>query len=362
MRQLIITSRHAVTGAWDTKYNHKAETYLQTYYKTLFVPVITNMMTVVPSSSGPAPKPKQWMFVIQSLSLRPRAFFCLSPTSANSATLSFSILYAQVRLSSLLFAAIDDWPGYIYVTCLCWAKQKQSKENRFSWGKDKGAKSWGQLVHYYHPVLHGLPANGQELILCLGPQPGSLATITCDNRRMSLSFARRPPRRCANRGRLSQFGSKSRWVFWPEMHRCQVWKTLMPSTYSIWVGGSGALFERRGIRLALRGISEQNVHHVISHKKKGFKVICVLLAPSTPGIKMHLWWWNCYRKMIVDRGANTVCTVVAMTLSPPELGSKPTCWSWMRVKEMNAKQMTKILWSEVEKQDRQTKEEGLILW
>lgn len=119
---------------------------------------------------------------------------------------------------------------YIYVTCLCGAEQKQSKENRFSGEKDKGAKSWGQLVHYYHPVLRGLPANGQELILCLGPQPGSLATITCDNRRMSLSFARRPPRRCANRGRLSQFGSKSRWVFWPEMHCCQVWKTLMPST------------------------------------------------------------------------------------------------------------------------------------
>lgn len=99
---------------------------------------------------------------------------------------------------------------YMYVTCLCGAKQKQSKENRFSGEKDKGAKSWGQLVHYYHPVLRGLPANGQELILCLGPQPGSLATITCDNRRMSLSFARRPPRRCANRGRLSQFGSKSR--------------------------------------------------------------------------------------------------------------------------------------------------------
>lgn len=118
---------------------------------------------------------------------------------------------------------------HIHVTCLYAVKQKQSKENRFAGEKDKGAKSWGQLVHYYHPVLCSLPANGQELILCLGPWPGSLATITCDNRRMSLSFAWRPPLRCANRGRLSQFGSKSRWVFWPEMHRCQVWKTLMPS-------------------------------------------------------------------------------------------------------------------------------------
>lgn len=67
-----------------------------------------------------------------------------------------------------------------------------------------------------------------------------------------------------------------------EKRSCQV-------LYSIRVGGSGALFERWGIRLALREISERNVHHVISHKKKGFKVICVLLAPSTPGIKVHLW-------------------------------------------------------------------------
>lgn len=166
--------------------------------------------------------------------------FCLSLTSANPPTLSFSILYAQVRLSSRLFAAFDGWPGYIYVICLCRAKPKQSKENRFAGAKDKGAKSWGQLVHYYHPVLCSLPANGQELILCLGPRPGSLATITCDNRRMSLSFAWRPRPRFANRRRLSQFGSKSRWVFWPEMHRCQVWKTLMPSALldpGGWLGG-----------------------------------------------------------------------------------------------------------------------------
>lgn len=174
------------------------------------------------------------------------ALFFLSPTSANPATLSFSILYAQVRLSSLCFAAIDDWPGYIYVTCLCVAKQKQSKENQFAGEKDRGAKSWGQLVHYYHPVLWSWPANGQELILCLGPRPGSLATITCDNRRMSLSFAWRPPLCCANHERLSQFGSKSRWVFWPEMHRCQVWKTLMPSPLLDPGGWLGAFVQALG--------------------------------------------------------------------------------------------------------------------
>lgn len=152
------------------------------------------------------------MFVIQSLSLRPRAFFFVFPRHPPTQQLChfpFSMLRCGCPHYSLQLLTTDP-DIYIRHLSLRGKAKAEQGESILGGEKDKGAKSWGQLVHYYHPVLRGLPANGQELILCLGPQPGSLATITCDNRRMSLSFARRPPRRCANRGRLSQFGSKSR--------------------------------------------------------------------------------------------------------------------------------------------------------
>lgn len=144
------------------------------------------------------PQKRQWMFIIESLSLRLCTFFFFC-NIRNSAALSFSILYAQVWLSSpfitLLQRLLVADPD-IYVSFICGVEEKQSKENQLS-GKRQKSEERGLLMHHRHPVHCGSPANGQELIPCRGPQPRSLATITCDNRRMILSLAGRLPQRCA---------------------------------------------------------------------------------------------------------------------------------------------------------------------
>lgn len=123
-------------------------------------------------------------------------FFC---NIRNSAALSFSILYAQVWLSSpfitLLQRHLMADPD-IYVSFICGVEEKQSKENQLL-GKRQKREERGLFIHHRHPVHCGSPANGQELIPCRGPQPRSLATITCDNQRMILSPAGRLPQRCA---------------------------------------------------------------------------------------------------------------------------------------------------------------------
>lgn len=84
----------------------------------------------------------------------------------------------------------------IYVSFICGAEEKQSKENQLSVKRQKREER-ALLMHHRHPVHCVSPANGQELIPCRGTQPRSLATITCDNRRMILSLAGHPPQRCA---------------------------------------------------------------------------------------------------------------------------------------------------------------------
>lgn len=249
------------------------------------------------------------MFVIQSLSLRPSG-------SANSATLSFSILYAQVRLSSPLFAAIDDWPGYIYVTCLFREKQKQSKENRFSGEKRQRGEELGPARALLSSCTPRLACQRSRI----NPLPGTPARIIGHNHMWQPAHepvicAPPAPALCKSRAIVT--------VWFQVTVSLLTWNAPLSSmkdahakyfTRSGWVALGLCLSAR-----ALDWLSGRSRREMCA-PCDSFSAICVLLAPSTPGIEVHLRWWNCYWKT-VDREAITVLDMHGGrtgTLSPPK--------------------------------------------
>ena len=69
------------------------------------------------------------------------------------------------------------------------------------WEKgERGKREYPRLLTRYHLPLSGLTANGQEkqtVARARKPGPGSLVTITCDNRCVIPSRAWHPPRAAA---------------------------------------------------------------------------------------------------------------------------------------------------------------------
>lgn len=306
MRQLIITSRRVATGVWDTKYNHKAETYLQTYCNTLFIPVITNMMTVFGLSSEPLLKPKQWMFVIQFLSVRPPTIFFMSFSNIRQA--SNSVIFYSLCSGALVLTTLCSYRRLtrIYIRHLSLrSKEKAEQGESICRGKR-------QRREELRPARALLPSCALELACQrsrINPLPGTPARITGHNHMWQP--AHEPvirmapaPAQCKSRAIVT--------VWFQVTVSLLTWNAPLSSmknahakcfTQSGWVA-RGLCSSARALDWLSGEISERNVHHVISHKKD-FKVICVLLAPSTPSIKVHLQWWNCYWKT-ADRGVNTV--------------------------------------------------------